>query len=57
MLIPKYFYNWSSNKKLLLLLQRKGTALIAASGDGHTETVKCLIDANAQIDLQHRAST
>ena len=37
-------------------MQRRGTALIAASMNGHTETVKCLIEANAQIDLQHEAS-
>ena len=41
----------------LLILQIWGTALIAASKGGHTETVKCLIDANAKIDLQHEAST
>ena len=27
-----------------------------ASRDGHTETVKCLIDAEEQIDLQTNAS-
>ena len=38
-------------------MQRKGTALIAASGSGHTDTVKCLLGANPEIDLQHEAST
>ena len=27
-----------------------------ASQNGHTETVKCLIDAKAQLDLQSNAS-
>ena len=27
-----------------------------ASQDGHTETVKCLIDAKTQLDLQTNAS-
>ena len=37
-------------------LQNGMTALIAASANGHTETVKCLIDGNAKIDLQGGAS-
>ena len=39
------------------LLQNGKTALIAASVGGHTETVKCLLDAKAKIDLQGEAST
>ena len=44
-------------KKYKKILKREGTALIAASRGGHTETVKILIDANSQIDLQLKAST
>ena len=41
---------------LLPSLQDGYTALIAASGNGHTETMESLIEANAQIDLQTEAS-
>ena len=27
-----------------------------ASRNGHTETVKCLIDGKASVDMQHEAS-
>ena len=27
-----------------------------ASEEGHTETVKCLIDENASVDMQQKAS-
>ena len=27
-----------------------------ASQNGHTDTVKCLVDAKAQLDLQQKAS-
>ena len=27
-----------------------------ASHNGHTDTVKCLVDAKAQLDLQQKAS-
>ena len=34
------------------LLQDQATALMIASQDGHTETVKCLLNAKAQVDIQ-----
>ena len=52
------FYKWIRIIFFYFILLQDGmTALIAASEGGHTETVKCLIDANTQIDLQHEAST
>ena len=45
-----------SFKRYLLLLQNGWTALIIASQEGHTETVKCLIDAKASVDMQKEAS-
>ena len=35
-----------------LLLQDGWTALMLASQKGHTETVKCLIDTNASVDIR-----
>ena len=40
----------------VLFLQNELTALMLASENGHTQTVKYLVDAKAQLDLQKRAS-
>ena len=45
-----------SFKWYLLLLQDGETALMIASQKGHTETVKCLIDGKASVDMQQKAS-
>ena len=40
----------------VLFLKDGSSALMLASQNGHTETVKCLLDAKAQLDLQTNAS-
>ena len=50
--IKEYF----SDKWYLLLLQDESTALMIASKRGNTETVKCLIDGKASVDMQQKAS-
>ena len=37
-----------------LSLQDGWTALMHASRNGHTETVKCLIEANVALDIQDK---
>ena len=44
-------------ESLFVLFFKDGrSALMLASENGHTDTVKCLIDAKAQLDLQTNAS-
>ena len=40
----------------MLYFKDGGSALMIASQNGYTDTVKCLIDAKAQLDLQTNAS-
>ena len=40
----------------MLYFKNGCSALMLASENGHTDTVKCLIDAKAQLDLQTNAS-
>ena len=50
-MIEYFLFKW-----YLLLLQYDWTALMLASEEGHAETVKCLIDGKASVDMQQKAS-
>ena len=39
-----------------MYLQNGRSALMLASENGHTEVVKCLIEANSAVDLQSKVS-
>ena len=39
-----------------MYLQDGESALMLASENGHTEVVKCLIEANSAVDLQSKVS-
>ena len=39
-----------------MCLQDGWSALMLASWEGHTEVVKCLIEANSAVDLQSKVS-
>ena len=39
-----------------MYLQNGCSALMLASQNGHTEVVKCLIEANSAVDLQSNVS-
>ena len=43
-----------NNSKFVFSFQDGWSALMLASENGHTENVKCLIEAKASLDLQEQ---